>query len=468
MLQSLVAGSFSPSCTGLPLQPLIHPLDLTKPLVEADFTTNVDLAKPDTSIFERFARAYKQAVELRIRSGHGPSEEPFLVLAFLQTETSYEFNRTTDPRIPYLFAELLLKLEEYAYPIHVLEELASQLPVESPYIRRVIEGAQHAHVRRIESSQMGALFDFYISLALDDASTGLQFVVTESTLGVSWTYKPNNIQPLPEEMSEFRIPIPQFAPFSQHRLEATELKRLLRSVAVSTNIIEGVLHLDHATSSFLIIHGFSAAAFAHVSDHIVPSYVQQVLVDSQRAATLAHNRISHSQEPFTLELVQDLHKAFTRTACLLSMNTGRKGEKESVFIGRGAFKFISNHVFARTHKFHIYCPPEHVFAELNQLLFMLHVRCAFPDSTVRKLIVSSLNSVISEMYDPRLGLVSGWLRGFTTALSTSIASGSVIQCASIDSCYSLPPGWEWQSYTGIDLGHFDPVRVTALACHNAR
>ena len=165
-----------------------------------------------------------------------------------------------------------------------------------------------------------------------------------------------------------------FAPFIIDRLSNNEQGRLLRSISVQTNVVEGVLKLDAGECEKITTLGFASLTFSHAyPPDIYERYVQQVLLDSQAATQLVLDRIrsaGHDAE-FNEAFVCELHAVFTKTACITTHRMGN--DVKSVYIGRGRFKFLSNHVFARNGAFHAYCRPEEVSAEMRKIFDMLEV-----------------------------------------------------------------------------------------------
>ena len=65
------------------------------------------------------------------RPQHGDPEETILIEAFLCAESLLHEQGTTDPRIPFLFAELLIRLDDYDYALDCLKNLEAMLATPS-------------------------------------------------------------------------------------------------------------------------------------------------------------------------------------------------------------------------------------------------------------------------------------------------------------------------------------------------
>jgi len=196
---------------------------------------------------------------------------------------------------------------------------------------------------------------------------------------IGWLYSSTSCAPLPT-LSPIQVPIVQFAPFTSYHLSTLDLERLLRSVSVQTNVLEGVLKLSAGQSETFTTLGFASSTFSHPNRSELEKHIQQVLLDSLSAIQLVLDRVGSANRKFDEAFVSKLHEVFTKAACIVTLNAGQ--DVVSVYIGRGRYKPVSNHVFARNGAYHIYCPPEEVPAEMKKVLGMLEV-------------VQSLSSVVS-------------------------------------------------------------------------
>jgi hypothetical protein len=190
---------------------------------------------------------------------------------------------------------------------------------------------------------------------------------------IGWAYSATSCAPLPNTLPPIQVPIVQFAPFPLDHLSKNGLARLLRSISIQTNVVEGVLKLNPGEIETLITLGFASSTFSQAFPQ--KEYIQQVLLDSQTATQSVFDRIGSANAKFDEAFACELHKVFTKTACIATQRAGQ--EVRSVYIGRGRYKFISNHVFARNGAYHIYCRPEEVPAEMEKIFGMLEVGIYF-------------------------------------------------------------------------------------------
>jgi hypothetical protein len=208
-------------------------------------------------------------------------------------------------------------------------------------------------------------------------------------------------------------PIIQFAPSTLNRLSAEDLERILRSVSVQTNVIEGVLKLNAGQSETLIVLGFASSTFnRYFAPDMSVKYIEQTLLDSQSAIQLILDRVGSANAKFDEAFVCELHRVFTKTACVVSQKAG--DNVVSVYIGSGRYKFLSNHVLGRNGAYHIYCPPEKVSAEMKKILDMLEVGRDFISLGSSDVTVSSRST--SQRRKIHLRMASGSPLGSTIAL----------------------------------------------------
>jgi hypothetical protein len=189
---------------------------------------------------------------------------------------------------------------------------------------------------------------------------------------IGWAYSTTSLMPLPDILPPIQTPLAHFAPFNLEHLSQNKLARLLRSISVHTNVLEGVLDFNAGEMETLIALGFASSNFSHSSDSSMSErYSRQVLLDSLAATELSLNRVGLANAKFDEAFIRDVHRLFTKTACVSTYRV--RGQTGSAYIARGAYKFLSNHVLARNGKYHIYCPPKDVPGEIEKILAMIEV-----------------------------------------------------------------------------------------------
>jgi len=137
----------------------VPPIDLTKALNRTDLTFNLNLNRNDTMAFSSFARAIQMANRLIFRLLRpGDREETTLIRAFLEAEGLLHEHGPIDPRMPYIFAELLTSLDEYDYALDCLKTLEAALVIHSPDVTLAISEVQQFRARRVHQSHQGMNF----------------------------------------------------------------------------------------------------------------------------------------------------------------------------------------------------------------------------------------------------------------------------------------------------------------------
>ena len=131
----------------------VPPIDVTKALNRSDLMFNFNLEQNDTVPFTNFVRAHKMVYDLASRrSQRGDPDETFLIEAFLCAERLFHAEGETDPRIPYLFAQLLICLDDYDYASSCLQNLEARLLIPSTDVTSAIAQTQQLRVGRVRQS----------------------------------------------------------------------------------------------------------------------------------------------------------------------------------------------------------------------------------------------------------------------------------------------------------------------------
>ncbi len=136
----------------------VPPIDLTKALDQSDLIFNFNLEQNDTVPFTDFARASKMVYDLAFRRPkHGDPEETFLIEAFLCAERLFHEEGATDPRIPYLFAQLLIRLDDCDYALSCLQKLEASIAVPSTDVTSAISQTRQMRAERVGQSHQGKI-----------------------------------------------------------------------------------------------------------------------------------------------------------------------------------------------------------------------------------------------------------------------------------------------------------------------
>jgi hypothetical protein len=157
---STATANFSFSGSG-PLT--VPPIDLNKALDRSDLTFNVNLDQNDTALFSDFIGALRLAYSLVLRkSKAGDPDESTLIEQFLHAERLCHEQAKTDPRIPYLFAELLIRLDDFDYALDCLQALQATLTIPSHDVSLAISATQRRRADRIRESNQGVKSEMFL------------------------------------------------------------------------------------------------------------------------------------------------------------------------------------------------------------------------------------------------------------------------------------------------------------------
>ena len=159
----------------------------------------------------------------------------------------------------------------------------------------------------------------------------------------------------------------RFTPFTVNRISQIELGHLLRAISIHTNVLEGVLDLTAREIYSLINNGFTSLSSTRRPDESY-EYTQQVL------------KLPLSL--FGTELVREMLNSMMPLFVSCTKFSACMASQRAVYLGRGRYKFISNHVFSRNVAYHVFCQPEPVAAEMKKLFEI----CEFGSHSTRCLL----------------------------------------------------------------------------------
>jgi hypothetical protein len=136
----------------------VPPIALTKALDRSDLMFNFNLEQNDTVPSTDFVRANKMVYDLASRRPkHRDPEETFLIEAFLCAERLFHEEGATDPRIPYLFAQLLIRLDDYDYALSCLQHLEASLLIPSTDVTAAISQTRQLRAGRVRQLHQGEI-----------------------------------------------------------------------------------------------------------------------------------------------------------------------------------------------------------------------------------------------------------------------------------------------------------------------
>ena len=143
------------------------------------------------------------------------------------------------------------------------------------------------------------------------------------------------------------------------------MERLKREWAIETGLIERLYTLDRGITQLLIERGIDAALIPH---HVAgnPEQVAAMILD-QRDAVESVFAFVQRERTISTGYVKELHSLFTRNQ-RFAEGLDQFGNKSPVPLLRGDYKKQPNNPTRPDGTTHFYCPPEHVAAEMDQLI----------------------------------------------------------------------------------------------------
>lgn len=147
------------------------------------------------------------------------------------------------------------------------------------------------------------------------------------------------------------------------------LAKLRREIAIETGIIEGLYTIDRGTTQLLIERGIDEALIPHGATDRNPAAVVAMIRDHEGALDGVFQFVK-SERSLSLSYIKQLHQFLTRNQPTTTAmdQFGKIGE---VALIRGDWKRTPNNP-QRNGETHIYCPPEQVQPQMEQLLTWHH------------------------------------------------------------------------------------------------
>ena len=145
-------------------------------------------------------------------------------------------------------------------------------------------------------------------------------------------------------------------------------ERLKREWAIETGIIERLYSLDRGTTEVLIKHGIDASLIASDATDQPPELVAGIIRDHAEAVDWLFDAVTR-ERPLSTSFMKQLHQFMTRKQ-MFATGVDMFGRKREIELRHGEFKVRPNNPVRPDGKLHEYCPPEHVDAEMDQLIEM--------------------------------------------------------------------------------------------------
>lgn len=143
----------------------------------------------------------------------------------------------------------------------------------------------------------------------------------------------------------------------------TELKR---EHAIETGIIERMYDLDKGITETFIKKGFVEAYISHNDTNVPVPKLLSHLSDHLDAVDFVFDVVKENRE-LTIGFIKELHALVTRNQ---EDAEGRDqfGNRTKIDLRKGAFKILENNPTREDGTKILYCPPEHVQAEMDNLI----------------------------------------------------------------------------------------------------
>ena len=171
-----------------------------------------------------------------------------------------------------------------------------------------------------------------------------------------------DIKPLYESWRAAKGRLQQSSPEGLQRFST----QLVRRLSIETGILERLYDLDRGTTEALVTAGFIEDLVARSSTDIEPAKLVSILRDQEAAIKLVMDCVGQ-QRVLTRGVVHELHATLTRHQ-ETTVAVDQFGRRFDIPLSHGSFKKQPNNPSRPDGVIHEYCPPEHVDAEIDQLV----------------------------------------------------------------------------------------------------
>jgi len=162
------------------------------------------------------------------------------------------------------------------------------------------------------------------------------------------------------------------------------INRLKRKHAIETGIVERLYDIDKGVTETLINEGFIASLISHGDTNIDKNKLLNHLQDHLEAVDFVFDVVKENRQ-LTKGFICELHQLTTRNQ---DFAEGRDqfGNKTKIPLIKGRFKERENNPTRPDGTVVMYCPPEHVEAEMDKLIQILEV---LTEENVHPLLIAS-------------------------------------------------------------------------------
>lgn len=145
-------------------------------------------------------------------------------------------------------------------------------------------------------------------------------------------------------------------------------EKLARRWSIETGIIEGLYSIDRGTTELLIERGFHENLISHGTTDKDSKEIIPILQDQKLAIESVFDFVASRRE-LTTSYIKEIHQLFTRHQHFVTVRD-TLGNIFKVKLIKGDWKNSPNNPVREDGSMHEYCPPEHVSAEMDNLLNM--------------------------------------------------------------------------------------------------
>lgn len=153
---------------------------------------------------------------------------------------------------------------------------------------------------------------------------------------------------------------------------------LARRWAVETGLVEGLYYVDRGTTEALIAEGIRAEVAARGITGADPEDAVPIMLDAEEVLEGLFGFVKQDR-PLSTSYVRELHQALMRNQPTTKAADGM-GRRVEIAVSAGEWKRLPNNPSREGEVVHLYCPPEHVAAEMDRLIEMhlAHVEAGVP------------------------------------------------------------------------------------------
>lgn len=148
-------------------------------------------------------------------------------------------------------------------------------------------------------------------------------------------------------------------------------ERLRREIAIETGILERLYSIDRGITTLLIERGIDEALIPHGATNIAASKVISLIRDQKESVDSLFDFVKN-QRQLSTSYIKELHQLLTRNQASTEALESTTGRMISVDLLRGTYKKSANNPLRADGSVHVYAPPEHVAAEMDNLLRWYH------------------------------------------------------------------------------------------------